>query len=474
MTYSITQNTVYLTVASVLQKAISFVYFTIVARIIGVENTGQYFFALAFASVFAVVADFGMGPILTREMARTPERSERYVNNLLLSKLLFGAVAFIFIIGFANLLNYGSALKLLIYMAGVTMFFDNLQTVFYSTFRAHKNLKVEAVGLVVSQFLTLCFGTVALLSRAPLVYLIASYTAASLIMVCYGAYMVKTRLHLKLNFEFDWSILRFFLKYSWAFAAAAILSRLYAYTDSIFISKILPPAHLGWWSVPYKIAFAWQFIPVAVATSLYPVFSRHFKDVEKIRETFIKAWRYLFMVVFPLALGIIAVARPLVLKLYGAEFEPSIIVLQVLMLSLIFGFLSFISGAVLNASNRQNTQTVLMGVALIVNVILNLLLLPRYGLVGAAWAALATNIILTVAGFMMCDRFLKFSYLAIFKLALRYLIPAVIMSVSTAKLIPVVTIFPAILISILLYGLLILITRGVLFSELKELYQRFT
>jgi O-antigen/teichoic acid export membrane protein len=82
MSYTVAQNTSFLTIASVLQKVISFFYFIFVARMIQVEHTGVYFFAITFTTIFTVVADFGMGPVLTRETARFPDRAQSYFNTV--------------------------------------------------------------------------------------------------------------------------------------------------------------------------------------------------------------------------------------------------------------------------------------------------------------------------------------------------------------------------------------------------------
>jgi O-antigen/teichoic acid export membrane protein len=83
---------------------------------------------------------------------------------------------------------------------------------------------------------------------------------------------------------------------------------------------------------------------------------------------------------------------------FGSQYAPSIVPLRLLLGSLIFGFLALITGALLNATNNQKTQTSLITVVLVFNIILNLLLLPRFGIVGAAIAALCSNMLLCFAG----------------------------------------------------------------------------
>ncbi len=431
MSYTVAQNTSFLTLASVFQKVISFVYFTIIARVIGVENTGQYFFAISFTTIFAVVADFGLVPVLTREAAKYLDQSERYINTILWTKMVFGCAAYGLLIVAVNFLNYGSELRPLIYLSGVTMFFDSLQGTFFGIFRARKNLIYESIAVVAAQFTTLVIGTAAILNHASLLWLIAAYTIPSFGNTIYGAYFAARAYGLRYRFTFSFAICKAFVALAVPFAMAGVIGRLYAYTDSILMSKLLPPEHLGWWSVPYKITFAFQFIPSAVAASVYPVMSAlSITDPAKIGELFTKAWRYLFAIVFPLSFGLSAIAKPVIVALYGERFLPSVPVLRLLLISLIFSFLGYITGALLNAVNHQKVQTFLLATALFVNTVLNLLFLPRFGIEGAALTAVISNSILCAGGFYYARRFASIDIRAIASAFFKTVWPAAVMAVA--------------------------------------------
>lgn len=427
--YTVAQNTSFLTVASVLQKAISFFYFILIARIIGVDNTGQYFFAITFTTIFIVIADFGLGPVLIREAARYPENSAKYLNTILWTKVLFGAVVYLLVVFFINVLRYPNLTKELVYLSGLTMFFDNLQSVFYSIFRARKNLVYESIGIVCSQFITMVIGSVALFNHWPLIWLIAAYTIPSFLNVIYVSYFVKKVCNLKYYFSWDRHVFKVFIITALPFALAGIIGRLYSYSDSLLMSKILSAKELGWWSVPYKITFAFQFIPAALSASIYPVFSSlYIGDKKQIGLLFEKSWRYLFTIIFPLSLGLLALAEPIITRVYGSVFRPSVAPFKILLISLIFSYLSFITGALLNATNRQKTQTSLMGAALAVNVTLNIVLLPVLGIKGAALSALASSFILWAFGYYFSARVANINHASIIKNAAQTLLPALVMA----------------------------------------------
>ena len=473
MSYSVAKNTSFLTAASILQKVISFVYFTLVARFIGVENTGQYFFAITFTTIFTVVADFGLGPVLTREASRYPENSDKYINTIFWSKVLFGIGAYLLVLFFINILNYPIDTRHLVYLSGATMFFDNLHSAFYSIFRARKNLVFESVGVVGSQLVTLIIGSIAILLHWPLIWLIAAYTIPAFLNFLFSAYFARKVYNLHYGFIWDKHIFKLFVALAFPFAAAGLLSRLYSYSDSMLMSKMLSNQELGWWSVPYKITFAFQFIPVALSASVYPVMSSLFvEDKTKIAALFEKSWRYLFLIVFPLSFGLFVLAEPAIIKLYRADYAASVPVLRILAISLIFGYLSFITGALLNATNKQKTQTGLIGFSLVLSIILNLILLPRWGIIGAASAALASNFILCLGGFYFASREIPVRYGQLLRYANQSFWPALFMALIVYFLEQKIYFILTIPIGAMIYVCALFLTGAVNVQMVRQMYSK--
>ncbi len=469
MAYSIIQNTTFLTAASILQKVISFVYFTVIARLIGVESTGSYFFAISFTTIFTVVADFGLNPTLTREISKYPENTEKFFNTVFTNKILFGFVSYGLVVLFANLLQYDVGLKHLIYLSGFSMFFDNIQSCFYAVFRARKNLIYESIGVVSSQALTLVIGTIALFNHWPLYWLILAYTIPSFLNGIFASISLRRVYNLAYHFVWDKVIGKAFLRLAAPFAIAGLMNRLYSYSDSIFISKLLTKEHLGWWSVPYKITFAFQFVPVALGASVYPVMSAlSVASPDKISSLFERAWKYLFMLVMPVSFGLYALAEPVILHLYGHAYAPAIPVLRILLVGLIFGYLSFITGSLLNATNHQRTQTGLITVAWIVNVALNLLLIGRFNIIGSAIASLVGSILLCLGGYYFSSRAVRIDHKKIFVVLTQVLIPAVVMGGLAYVLSWYMHYTIVIVLSAFVYGALLFVTRALTVGMVKQ------
>jgi len=388
---SVAKNTFYLTSALVGQKILSFVYFTLLARFLGVETIGKYTFALAFTTIFSIVADLGLQPVLVREVARAKERASNYVQTILGIKIVLSIVAYGGVLVAAYLLGHPPLTLQLIALAGIVMMLDALHLILYGVLRGLQNLKYEAVGMVVGQGITLAVGAAALALRLPIhAYLIALGLGS-----LWNLGLARTVLHregLSLRPRINWTIARTFARYALPFALAGIFVKVYSYIDTVMLQHIRGDLEVGWYSVPYKITYAFQFFPMALSAAIYPALSNTWVlDRARARWIFDRALLYAILLAMPIAFGIAALAPEIILTIYGSDFTNSILPLQISIFGLIFIFLYFPVGALLNATGRQSVNTIFMGITMAANIMLNLWLIPRYGAVGASIAAVCTN-----------------------------------------------------------------------------------
>lgn len=471
MSYTVSQNVSFLTIASVLQRAISFVYFIFIARLIGVGNTGSYFFAITFTTIFGILADFGINAVLTRESSRFPEKINDFVNTVFWTRIIMGAVVYLLAITAVNILGYSELIKHLVYLSGITMFFDNLHPIFYSIFRAKKNLVYESFGIIGSQFLTLVIGSLALWLKWPLYWLIIAYAIPSTLNTLYIGLMAWRSFSIKIKLIWKKEIFSLFLSQAWPFAIAGIVGRFYSYSDSIIMSKMLTVTEIGWWSVPYKIVFAFQFIPSALSASIYPAMSAyHINEKEKNSDLFQKSYRYLFTIVLPLAAGLIALSTPFIIKIYGSQYAPAVPVLQILSLSLVFGFFTFVNGALLNASNRQTVQTTLLTVSLLISIGLNFILIPRWGIIGAAWTALVCNFIMAMTGFWQAAKLIPINHKGLMGDFVKTFFPALIMGIGARMLLSYFHFVIVIILAVIIYFFLLYLTGGFTLEIFKQIF----
>lgn len=424
------QSTVYMTLASIAQKIISFVYFAIIARSLGAEDTGKYFFALSFTTIFVVFIDLGLTNVLVREGAKTKEKIVEFVSGVLFLKIFLGIGTYLVMAVVLSILGYAIDMKMLVFISGITMLFDSLQLSLYGTLRALGNVKYEAFGIVGSQGTTLILGTIFLYFKLPITYLMIAFLIPSFLNTAFAYTILVTRYNLRLRPKFIKGIILYIIPIAVPFALATVFGRVFSYADSVMLSKMAGNAAVGWYSVPYKIAYAFQFIPFALIAGLYPRMSEYYvHDQKRLGEVFNQGLRYLLIVSVPMSVGIIILGTKIIQTFFGNQYLPSIMPLQILMAGVITSFLNVLLGALLNATGRQKTQTIFVGLVMVCNIILNVILIPRFGVVGAATAATTGNTILFVLSWIMSTRIVTVDYSKLGMLLLKLVLSTGIMAI---------------------------------------------
>ena len=115
------------------------------------------------------------------------------------------------------------------------------------------------------------------------------------------------------------------------------------------------------------------------------------------KKTYEKAFKYLFILGLPLVIGISLLADRFILFIYGERFSGSILILQILAWDVLLKFLYMCSGFVLISTDKQNQMAKIVGCTALLNVVLNLLLIPSYSYIGAAIATIASEVFLLIS-----------------------------------------------------------------------------
>jgi O-antigen/teichoic acid export membrane protein len=437
MAVNLARNTFNLTLAAVGQKILAFIYFMIIARIVGVENTGVYFFALSYTTIFSIFVDFGLNSVLIRETAKNPALITKYLNNVFSIKLVFAVLTSGAAITIGHLMGYDSLKMTMIYLALLVMLADSFHLTFYGIFRGLKILSFEAIGIFVSEIIIVGFGVSALFFFKSLPLLIVALLCGSIFHVVYTLILLKRRVGRLPRLEFDMVFLKRTMKIALPFALAGVSVKVYSYIDSVLLERLAGDIFVGWYSIAYKFTYAFQFIPLAFVAGLYPVLSTYWKENhQKLVSTFEQSMRYMMIIAAPICFGAWSIADKIVLTFYGQDYFNSILPLQILIFVLFAIFVDFPVGSLLNACDRQATKTGIMIVTMVINVILNAILIPHYNVVGAAIAGLSSFTFMLIAGLFFSKRIVSYSLKNVIINSLRVITAGALMAVVAVFLKP--------------------------------------
>jgi len=398
------RNTAWLFGARSLSKVLVFVSVVLTQRSLGDDGYGRFATIVVFSNLASIVADAGLQVVFAREAARHRERLGGLLAVILAAKLplvvlsglaLWGAVALLS----PSLLSLVPAVFVLMV---VTSFTNLLRSSYFATGEAGFEVASIALETVVLLGVTI----VAAALHAGVAVFVTAYT------ISYGstlllALIVTQRRYARIRLSWDPTSLRGLLRSSLPFALAFVLSTVYFKIDVVILQALRGFGQVGSYNAAYKFLEGISFIPAAVMTAIFPALSIiHLRGRAAMRAAYTDAYRLLAAVGMPVAVGTAVLAYPIVdTTRVLPSAAPSLRILGVGIL-LVFVNNSFIY--VLGAMDRQLTFALLAGLSLVVNVVLNLVMIPLFprdqGYLASSWATVITEVFLFVAGYIALGR----------------------------------------------------------------------
>ena len=426
---TIAKNSIFLLISSVFQKVVSFIYFMYLTRHLPADSVGKYAFSISFAFMFCVFMDFGTNSFLIKDISRDEKDLNKNVNNVFVLEIILGIIFILVSALSINIIGYPEITKSLVYIGILTVFLDNLTTTFYATLRGKQELWFESIGYAFYQIIVLSLGIFFVVNNYPLIFLALPPLLAASLNLIYSIIIAKKRSSFKFNLKFNKSEILEVAKFSLPFALTGIFTKLYTSIDTFLLSRFSTDEHIAYYQAPYKLIFALQFVPIAIGSAIFPAFSKYFKDdKEKLKTTFLKSFVILSVIAIPLSFVFTILAKEIILLVYP-NYLQSVAVLQIFAFSFFFIFLNTPVGLLVSACDRQKITTRNSFIAMITNLILNLVLIPIYDIRGAAMASLVSFFILFSLNFIEAKKTIDFSTSYLLKNLLKIIFSCIIMSV---------------------------------------------
>ena len=376
--------------------ALLFIY---IARKLGDENFGKLSFAYSFAGICFIIADFGLSTILIRNVSRQKELTREYVGNILALKIVLSLICISVIGIFILFADYPTDVIIMLMIFGGVMFFKALVDFFCAVLNAHERMDIEALIKGANHAILFLSGTVVLtvgcgLSGLANVFLIV-YLISSIIGF-YMVYVIIVEIRPCLNLSFWKQILR----ESLPLALTVVFTVIYFKIDIVMLSLIRGDnSEIGWYAAAMRLIELVGVLPALIVSALFPIVSSLYKEsLDSLKNAFKTSFRYLLTIALPIAVGTLLLSDRLIYIIYGKEYFKTIPALKILAIALIFIFVNYILMNILVAVNRQKTNAIMAGTCVLVNIALNLCLIPHYGYLGAGTATVITEIVLLALG----------------------------------------------------------------------------
>jgi O-antigen/teichoic acid export membrane protein len=396
----IAKNTGVLLTAQVLRHLIGFFYMMYTARYLGAAGFGILSFALAFTAIFSILTDFGLQPLTIREVARDKTLAPKYLANLSAMKIVLVIATFGLIAITINLLGYPQETIKVVYLVTLSIVLNSFTTMLYSIFQAYERMEYQSLGQIINAAVMLTGVILAMKLGLSVVGFALLYFLSSIVCLAYSFFVLKMRFfslflqwsHRKV--EIDWDFWKATAKEAIPFGLGMFFVIIFYWIDSVMLSVMKGDEVVGWYNVAYRMVLVLLFIPQTFIAAIYPAMSASYKtSVDSLQSSHEKSFKYLTIIGVPIAIGTTLLAQRLVLSVFGKSYTNSILPLQILVWSAVFIFMSITFGNLFNCLNRQSIVTKITGICVLVNVALNIILVPKFSLIGASIATVMTEFV---------------------------------------------------------------------------------
>lgn len=380
------------TAMELVQKLAGYAVLAILARHIDKTGMGQLFFALTLASLTAAATELGTSRYLVREIAISPKASLRRLGEVLALRVPLILAAFL-------VLNVGVAifrpdLLAVVSLAAAAGLFGDLYYAFGAFFIGRREVGLRlATGL--SGPLVLVALVAAVVARgATLTEVLACYLVASLVPVGASVLLVMRRvgsIPLADTYRGAWAAARASLP----FFFLTTLGALHFKVDTLLLFALASPAAVATYEAGYKLFEVSRLLVRPTATVIYPLAAAlaargDWKGFSRVVRRLVAVWGALGVAI---SIAVIAAADPAVTLVWGDHYADTVPLLRILYLAVPSLYLAFVATFLAGALNIEGAAAKVLGLCLAANVGLNLLTIPRWGPIAAAWSTVATQML---------------------------------------------------------------------------------
>lgn len=387
-------NTLWATLDKVLTMGITFLVMVFVARHLGPEQFGLLAYAISLASILSVAGHMGLSGLVVREVVKKPEAEAITLGSAFVLKLV-GAV-----IGYALLLVYalsmedssGTAFALILIVGGSILMtpFDVIE------FRFHAYVQAKFVSLarLSSLFFSATTNIVFIITGAGLVFFAFTYFLQAMLFAVFLAVIFYYRTSQSIiKWKYVGGRALELFSQGWIIYLGTFFAIIYMKIDQVMLRWMGSMDELGQYAVAAQLSEAWYFLPAAIVMTVFP---KLIKLREQSRQVFYLRLQQLFDLLFILAFVVAIImtfsAEWLVDLFFGVDYAASASILIVHIWAAIFVFMRAAFSKWILIENVLIFSLVTQGLGALANIVLNLLFIPEYGGIGAAYATVISYI----------------------------------------------------------------------------------
>lgn len=374
----------------IVSLAVSFFVSIYVIRSLGPSNWGLLSYVVSFTGIFSFIASLGVDSILYVDLIKKPEERDRLLGTAFFLKLAGAAGAFLLvtIISVLSANNFYTTV-LLATVAGAFFFqpFNVINLYFQANVRSKPTVILSLILNFLMSASKILFVFLGLsLKYFALLYLIEAVLGAAGYLYIYrqaGLHIFRWRSDLRLSREM--------LAVSWPLILSSAFAYMYSRIDQVMLKHMLSQEAVGLYDTGVRLAEAWYIFPSIIIGSMFPaIINAQKTSQEQFERRLTKLYAFMAYLSLVFILPISLLSRPIIDLLYGPAFLPAANVLKIYVWAGVSVTLATIMNQVLMSEKLTKISLYINFFGMAVNVAMNILLIPRFGILGAAWATLVS------------------------------------------------------------------------------------
>jgi O-antigen/teichoic acid export membrane protein len=384
------RNIIRLAAGDLVAKATSFLAFVYLARILGVANFGVLEFAGSVLAYLLLIADGGLEMWATREAANSsdiPALAARVVP----LRLLLASISFVMLLVFLPLFPPYPSLRAVLVIYGLTVFAQAASLKW--AFMGQQKMSGVARGLVIGQMVFAGLVVAFIHNPVGLVWAPVFKLLGDLTTTLYFTRWFR-RSHGRFALNMTVRGTRTVLKPAFTIGFSLAMGLLNYNFDAVLLGFLRGPNAVGWYNAAYKLLLVGMSVAISYFAGLFPILSRLYAENREEFRLLVRRTAELWLVfVVPLLVAGTFLADPVIRFLYGAAYENSVAPFRILLWSAALVMLRWVYMDSLRATGHQALDVRCAVTSASLNVALNVLLIPRYGMIGAASATALADLV---------------------------------------------------------------------------------
>lgn len=362
-----------------------------IARYFGPDLYGKFNYATAYIALLGSLATLGLDRIVTKDLVENPAQTPRIMGSACFLRLM-GAIVLCLIANTSILLirSDDNLIRLLVFILSLGVIFQSFTVVdfYYAS-------KIQAKYSIIAKLAACVIITgvkIYLLLHHFTLQQLAGLTIAELFLASVFLLVFYNRVESIGKWKVSFSYCKSALKQSWPLILSGLVIGIYMKIDQIMIGNMLGDGEVGVFSAAVKISEIWNFLPTIMATSVYPVLIEIRKqNIALYQKRYLTLFRVMNCITIPVAFIITFCSGFIISTLYGAEYARAAPILSIHIWSGVFVFLGAGSSGfyIIEGLQRLYFRRTLTGA--ILNICLNLLVIPLFGGIGAAITTLIVS-----------------------------------------------------------------------------------